>query len=156
MRRSGPFQAEASMRTEVSLIGARRFSVPAPRLSTIATTGREAGPVPRLGPYTGGRGEPAMSTPPWQAAIDRVLLRIQDTTAQVKDAFPHWADPDTGRWTTTPDGDWTGGYWIGMLWLAATATGEARYRDQAMAWAERLRARVEGETGFKAFPLHYR
>jgi unsaturated chondroitin disaccharide hydrolase len=96
-----------------------------------------------------------MSTPPWQAAIDRVLLRIQDTNAQVKDAFPHWADPDTGRWTTTPDGDWTGGYWIGMLWLAATTTGEARYREQAAAWAERLRPRVEGETVFKSFPLYY-
>jgi unsaturated chondroitin disaccharide hydrolase len=96
-----------------------------------------------------------VSAPPWAPAIERVLARIQETAAQVKDGFPHWADPETGRWTTTPDGDWTGGYWIGMLWLAATATGEARYREQAAAWAERLRARIDAETVFKSFPLYY-
>ena len=67
----------------------------------------------------------------WNDAIDRMLRRIDDTAARVGDRFPHWADPETGAWTTTPDGDWTGGYWIGMLWLAATATGQARYRAAA-------------------------
>ena len=56
---------------------------------------------------------------PWSQAIDRMLARAQDTAARVKEGFPHWADPETGEWTTTPDGDWTGGHWIGMLWLAA-------------------------------------
>jgi unsaturated chondroitin disaccharide hydrolase len=84
-----------------------------------------------------------------------MLTRIRDTAAQVKDGFPHWADPETGRWTTTPDGDWTGGQWIGMLWLAAAATGEARYREWAAPFAERLRARIDAETVFKAFPAYY-
>jgi unsaturated chondroitin disaccharide hydrolase len=96
-----------------------------------------------------------MSAPPWQSAIDRVLARIQATQTQVKDAFPHWADPDTGRWTTTPDGDWTGGYWLGMLWLAGAATGEARYRDWAAGGAGRLRSRVGDDTVFKSFPAYY-
>ena len=96
-----------------------------------------------------------MTTGLWNEAIDRALVRIQDTAAQVKDGFPHWADPETGRWTTTPDGDWTGGYWIGMLWLAAAATGDARYRDWAAPLAERLRARVDAETVFKSFPVYY-
>src|SRR5512145_2939244 len=91
----------------------------------------------------------------WTGAIERVLARIDDTAAQVKDGFPHWADPDTGGWTTTPDGDWTGGYWIGMLWLAASATGQDRYRQGAGAGAERLRARIDGETVFKSFPAYY-
>ena len=91
----------------------------------------------------------------WDEAIDRVLVRIQDTAAQVKEGFPHWADPETGRWTTTPDGDWTGGYWIGMLWLAAAATGDARYREWAAPLAERLRARIDAETVFKSFPIYY-
>jgi unsaturated chondroitin disaccharide hydrolase len=95
----------------------------------------------------------AMST--WDAAIDRMLARMHDTTARVKDRFPHWADTETGEWTTTPDGDWTGGYWIGMLWLAATATGDARHRQQAAALAERLRARIDAETVFKSFPVYY-
>ena len=72
-----------------------------------------------------------MTAGSWSEAIDRMLARIQDTQARVKDGFPHWADPETGQWTTTPDGDWTGGCWIGMLWLAAATTGDARYR----AWA---------------------
>jgi unsaturated chondroitin disaccharide hydrolase len=96
-----------------------------------------------------------LSTRVWDSAIDRMLARVQGTAAQVKDGFPHWADPDTGRWTTTPDGDWTGGYWIGMLWLAAAATGEDRYRAWAAPWAERLRARVDAETVFKSFPAYY-
>lgn len=91
----------------------------------------------------------------WNEAIDRMLARIQDTQARVKDGFPHWADPETGQWTTTPDGDWTGGCWIGMLWLAATATGDARYTTWAAPFAERLRARIDAETVFKAFPAYY-
>jgi hypothetical protein len=96
-----------------------------------------------------------MSAPEWSAAIDRMLARIEDTVLRVKDGFPHWADPDTGQWTTTPDGDWTGGYWIGMLWLAAAATGDDRYRSLAASLAERLRARIDAETVFKSFPVYY-
>ncbi len=96
-----------------------------------------------------------MSTAAWQSGVDRMLARIDETAQQVKDGFPHWADPETGRWTTTPDGDWTGGYWVGMLWLAGAATGEARYRESAAAWAERLRARIDAETVFKSFPAYY-
>jgi unsaturated chondroitin disaccharide hydrolase len=84
-----------------------------------------------------------------------MLERVQDTMAHVTEGFPHWADPETGRWATTPDGDWTGGYWIGMLWLAAMATGEARYRASAASFAERLRAKIGVETVFKSFPVYY-
>ena len=28
----------------------------------------------------------------------------------------HWAE--SGGWTTTADGDWTGGFWPGIHWLA--------------------------------------
>ncbi|MEX2147067.1 MAG: glycosyl hydrolase [Candidatus Rokuibacteriota bacterium] len=92
---------------------------------------------------------------PWTDAIDRMLSRIQDTAARVKDGFPHWADPETGQWTTTPDGDWTGGCWIGQLWLAAAATGDARYRAWAEAFAGRLRSRIDAQTVFKSFPAYY-
>src|SRR2546428_14169884 len=95
-----------------------------------------------------------MTNDSWSQAIDRMLARVQDTMARVKEGFPHWADPETGQWTTTPDGDWTGGYWIGMLWLAATATGDARYRARAEPLAERLRARISAETVFKSFPAY--
>ena len=96
-----------------------------------------------------------MTADAWSGAIDRMLGRIQDTAARVNDGFPHWADPETGQWTTTPEGDWTGGFWIGQLWLAAAATGDARYRSWAAPFAERLRARIDAETVFKSFPAYY-
>ena len=96
-----------------------------------------------------------MTSGRWHDALARMLTRIDDTAAGVKEAFPHWADPKTGQWTTTADGDWTGGYWIGMNWLAAVATGETRYRSRAAALAERLQARIEGATVFKSFPAYY-
>jgi len=96
-----------------------------------------------------------MNAPRWNDAIDRMLTRIRDTAGRVREGFPHWADPETGAWTTTRDGDWTGGYWIGMLWLATTATGDPRYRAWAEPLAERLRARIDAETVFKSFPAYY-
>ncbi len=96
-----------------------------------------------------------MGTDRWDQAIERVLGRIQDTGRRVREGFPHWADPETGDWVTTPDGDWTGGYWIGMLWLAHTVTGDARYRAWAEPLVERLRSRVDAETVFKGFPMYY-
>jgi unsaturated chondroitin disaccharide hydrolase len=96
-----------------------------------------------------------MSDERWSAAIDRMLRRIQDTASRVTKGFPHWADPETGQWTTTPDGDWTGGFWIGMLWLAGAATGDKQYRAWAEPFAERLRARIDAQTVFKSFPAYY-
>lgn len=91
----------------------------------------------------------------WAAAIERMLARIEDTHARVRSGFPHWANPETGEWTTTPDGDWTGGFWIGLLWLAGTATGDKRYRAWAEPFVERLRARIDAQTVFKSFPAYY-
>lgn len=96
-----------------------------------------------------------MSTSLLRDATERMVARIDDTSRRVRDGFPHWADPATGEWVTTPDGDWTGGYWIGMLWLAALATGDARYRTQAAGLVERLRPCIRAETVFKSFPAYY-
>jgi unsaturated chondroitin disaccharide hydrolase len=51
----------------------------------------------------------------WKEAIERMLVRVRDTAERVADSFPHWADPESGEWTVTADGDWTGGFWVGML-----------------------------------------
>jgi unsaturated chondroitin disaccharide hydrolase len=91
----------------------------------------------------------------WNEAIDRMLTRIRDTAARVGDGFPHWADPESGAWTVTADGDWTGGFWVAMLWLACRSTGEKRYRQWARQWMERLRPRIASATVFKAIPFYY-
>jgi unsaturated chondroitin disaccharide hydrolase len=91
----------------------------------------------------------------WSEAIGRMLKRMDDTRGRVGTAYPHWADTETGNWTTTADGDWTGGYWAGVHWLAAKHTGETRYRTQAAALAQGLKSRVAVDTVFKSFALYF-
>jgi unsaturated chondroitin disaccharide hydrolase len=95
----------------------------------------------------------------WSAALERILRRVAATGTSVTSGFPHYADAATGRWTVSPSGDWTGGFWVGMCWLAAHVTGEPPYappyRDWAHAWAERLRARAHSDTVFRGFLFYY-
>ena len=88
-------------------------------------------------------------------AIGRMQKRMEDTRRRVGSAYPHWADPETGAWTTTADGDWTGGFWAGMHWLAAKHTGKENYRAQAAALAQGLKNRTAVDTVFKSFPLYF-
>jgi unsaturated chondroitin disaccharide hydrolase len=91
----------------------------------------------------------------WADAVQRMLVRIEDTARRVGDRYPHWADPASGEWTTTIDGDWTGGYWVGMHWLAHRHTGEPRYAARAERLADGLRGRILADTVFKSFPIYY-
>jgi unsaturated chondroitin disaccharide hydrolase len=84
-----------------------------------------------------------------------MLRRIDHNLGVLKSEFPHWANSQTGVWTTTTDGDWTGGAWPGMLWLAAMRTGEARYLDAARIWGNRLKPRARLQTAFKGFGFYY-
>jgi unsaturated chondroitin disaccharide hydrolase len=91
----------------------------------------------------------------WDEAIGRMLKRMQDTSARIGTRYPHWAEAETGNWTTTADGDWTGGYWAGMHWLAAKHTEETDYRARAAALAQGLKNRVAVDTVFKSFALYF-
>ena len=51
--------------------------------------------------------------------IEAILTRVDWTLDCVGAEFPYYADPKTGTWVTTSDGDWCSGHWIGLLWLAA-------------------------------------
>ncbi len=96
-----------------------------------------------------------MASNPWNAAFQRMLVRMEDTTQRVGTCFPHWANTDTGEWVTTEDGDWTGGYWVGMNWIAHCVTLDKRYALRAAAACERLRPRIHADTVFRSFPLYY-
>ena len=52
-----------------------------------------------------------MNQDEWRSAAEDMLRRIDQTAGVLNDAFPHWANGQTGEWTTTRDGDWTGGAW---------------------------------------------
>jgi unsaturated chondroitin disaccharide hydrolase len=90
----------------------------------------------------------------WRDAANTMLQRITSTAAGLQTEFPHWANAQTGVWTTTPGGDWTGGAWPGQLWLAYKLTGEERFHDLARAWCLRLRPRATLETAFKGFGFY--
>lgn len=96
-----------------------------------------------------------MSEALWSDALGRMYARIDATGRSVNAGFPHFADSTTGTWTTSPGGDWTGGFWNAMCWLAAQSTGEARYREWAERWTERLRPRVHSDTVFRGFLFYY-
>ncbi len=88
-------------------------------------------------------------------AIDRMTRRVDATAEQVREGFPHYGDTDAGAWTTSPAGDWTGGFWNGMLWLTLHRTEDERYRHLAHRWTEALRPRRASETVFRGFLFWY-
>lgn len=88
-------------------------------------------------------------------AQDRLLTRIEGTAAEVGSGFPHAADGQTGQWEIKPNGSWTGGFWVGLCWLAYRLTNDARYRRWGLEWAERLRGREKDLTHDIGFLFHY-
>jgi unsaturated chondroitin disaccharide hydrolase len=91
----------------------------------------------------------------WGLAIEQMQARIDQTLGVLDTEFPHWADAATGKWTTTVDGDWTGGAWPGMLWLLAKRTGNRKYLDAARLWSSRMKPRARLQTAFKGFGFYY-
>ncbi|MER5862466.1 sugar ABC transporter permease [Kitasatospora sp. NPDC002040] len=93
-------------------------------------------------------------------ALSAVLARAGATAAEVGPRFPLYADPtdrrpDGGRWTTTGRGSWTGGFWAGLLWLRARATGAAADRQAAVDCTGRLADWVERDTATRGLILWY-
>ncbi|GAX88573.1 glycoside hydrolase family 88 protein [Effusibacillus lacus] len=88
-------------------------------------------------------------------AYHRILEGIKITAASTKGKFPHYADGQTGEWTCSPSGDWTGGYWNGMLWLAAASTKDSQYLNWAREWTALLEQRIESKTVFRGFLFYY-
>ncbi|SEF38086.1 unsaturated chondroitin disaccharide hydrolase [Amycolatopsis pretoriensis] len=87
------------------------------------------------------------------AARALMLGRLERTLADRLPGFPHFADPRTGEWTTTPDGDWTGGHFVGQLWLAAAR--DERFLGAAREYSARLDGREHSPTIFRGFLFHY-
>lgn len=96
-----------------------------------------------------------MTSRGWDEAIALMTARIDETAASTDPGFPHYADGATGEWTRSPAGDWTGGFWVGQLWLAFHRTGDEKYRTRALDFAEQLRVRAESDTVFRGFLFYY-
>ena len=79
-------------------------------------------------------------------------IKKVDKSIKLKD-FPHITE--NGKWVTTEDGYWTGGFWIGLLWYAYKITGDGKYKDDTYKWAKRLESRKNDRTfdlGFLFYP----
>ncbi|MGI5397965.1 sugar ABC transporter permease [Streptomyces sp. CA-135486] len=97
-----------------------------------------------------------MSAPVWAGpALARVLERIAVTRTEVGDRFPLFADPESGSWTTTRRGSWTGGFWAGLLWLRALHSGDASDRRAAAGCTARLTDWVDTDTAARGLILWY-
>lgn len=73
---------------------------------------------------------------PWhRRALDRALDKVERTSRELND-FPHVTED--GRWVTHADGVWTGGFWIGQLWLLYQERGQDEVRERATRLLERM------------------
>lgn len=88
-------------------------------------------------------------------AVGRMLERIEATSVALGEAFPLSADPATGAWQTSPDGRWTGGFWAGLLWLAASVSGAERHRHLAEAAMRRLEVRLPIDNVLNGLVFYY-
>ena len=89
-----------------------------------------------------------MPTSPFEEALGLVRQRIKSTLAQVAhdDIFPHAAPCATGIWKGTRAGQWTSGFWAGLLWHEFALSRHGEDRETAEAWTVRLSPHVDRKT----------
>ncbi|OEV31317.1 sugar ABC transporter permease [Streptomyces nanshensis] len=96
-----------------------------------------------------------MTRESWAApALEAVLSRAVLTRDEVAHRFPLFADPESGRWTTSRRGSWTGGFWSGLLWLRARHTGAQRDRTVAWGTTDMLADRLSDDTATRGL-IHW-
>lgn len=91
----------------------------------------------------------------WEDGLRRLCGRVRATRAAVGDAWPYHADPATGVWDTTADGDWCGGHWVEMLRTVGALEGDAGLLAAARARTEALRPYLERDDQFRGHRFHY-
>lgn len=82
-------------------------------------------------------------------AIARVVAVAEQqalgTLAELGDTpvhFPRSTLP-SGEWETVPPGDWTSGFWPGVLWQLHALTGKQAWADAAQRWQAPLANRQQ-------------
>lgn len=99
--------------------------------------------------------ETAHDTPWADRAWTAVLERTGQTAAEVGSRFPLYADPESGTWKSTSKGSWTGGFWAGLLWLRALASGAPQDRAAAAACTGRLARWADQDTATRGLIFWY-
>lgn len=84
--------------------------------------------------------------------IPKILTKVEENAVR-SNGFPHITN--NGKWQTTPDGYWTGGFLVGLLWLSYKLSQDERYSDWAYHWLKCLEERRLDRTfdlGFLFYP----
>ena len=90
-----------------------------------------------------------------QSALNLLLNRIVSTRAEVGDQFPYYADPETGKWITTENGDWCSGHWIECLRITGELTGKRELIDEAIEHTHRIKPMADFDDMFRAAKFNY-
>ncbi|MGE0153135.1 MAG: hypothetical protein AB7R90_10995 [Reyranellaceae bacterium] len=83
----------------------------------------------------------------YEEARARMIARLRTTIAEPLDGWPDHADPKTGKWITKHDGDCTGGFFAGWLWLAGRQHPELL--PAARQWGYGLKRRLRSKTHYR-------
>lgn len=90
-------------------------------------------------------------------ALDASIVTTRRNLAHL-DGFPYWTEQ--GRWLIEQRGRWTGGHWLGIIWMAYLRTGDAALLEVAYAASRRLEPRKLDTTthdmGFLFYPSFVR
>lgn len=94
-----------------------------------------------------------------ERGLSALMERVDQTLSETGDQFPYFAEPDTGTWVTTPNGNWCGGHWIGLLRLAASHADDTmaaqRYTKAAQKHTEIIHEYMPHGTMFCGMNFHY-
>jgi unsaturated chondroitin disaccharide hydrolase len=85
--------------------------------------------------------------------ISLVATKVERTAKTTGNGFPHLTK--NGRWWMTQDGGWTGGFWVGVLWLTHLMTGDEKFACLARKWLPLLERRKKDrifDLGFLFYP----
>jgi unsaturated chondroitin disaccharide hydrolase len=88
-------------------------------------------------------------------ALDLLCERVRATRAAIGAAWPYHADPETGAWTTTEDGDWCAGHWIECLRIAGARGNDLVLIEEARERTERVRPKLERDDMFRGHRFYY-
>ena len=93
----------------------------------------------------------------YAAALEACVATTRRNLAHL-DGFPYWTEQ--GRWLTEQRGRWTGGHWLGIIWMSYLRTGDPALMEAAYAWSKRLEPRKTDTTthdmGFLFYPSFVR
>lgn len=97
--------------------------------------------------------------------LDGCVAKVRALLEEMKPLFPRfphsasggkWSTSGDDEWQQFVDGYWTGGFWVGLLFLCHRLTGEPDFLDWGKKWLEVLRPRAEmdrvHDLGFIFYP----